>query len=581
MNNSFSWQNLKKKLLPFDLRMDALMSALRYGCRAFSRPSFILVLSAGLALSGCRTAEPQGNADKSPRISGFRIFDGPRINEAGRGNVAVQILGINDLHGQLNVTRKFNGRNVGRADYLAAYLKQRAAENKNTLLLHAGDAVGASPPVSALLMDEPTIEILNQLRFDAGTIGNHEFDRGFDEMMRLIHGGSNPKTGKFKGAKFPYVCANVISKATGHPILPPYLIKRVQGVPIGIIGIILHETPDIVMPSSVAGLQFLDEADSINKAAADLKRQGVRTIVVLAHSPGTSNQDGSNPTGEIVDIANRVDDDVDVIFAGHSHQYLNAVVDGKLLVQAVSYGTHFTDVDLEIDPRTNDVVSKKAEIVPTYQDAIQPDPTIQQMVQGYEQKVGPVINQAIGTAARGLTRTQDANGESALGNLIADAQRAAMKTDFAFMNPGGIRSDIGQGQVTWGQLYTVQPFNNDLVKMTLTGEQVRRLLNQQWQQGKVAMLQISGLKYTWDSTRPEGDRVVDIFLPSGAKIDSAVTYTVTVNSFLASGGDRFTLLTEGTNRVIGPVDLDALITYVKQQPQPFSAAVEGRITKLK
>ncbi|WP_445614269.1 bifunctional metallophosphatase/5'-nucleotidase [Geobacillus sp. YF-1] len=494
--------------------------------------------------------------------------------------IEVQLLGINDFHGQLNVTRKVGGREVGRADYLAAYLKQREAENKNTLLVHAGDAVGASPPVSALLQDEPTIEVLNKLGFDVGTLGNHEFDEGVAEMLRLIHGGYHPATGDFAGADFPYVSANVVDKETKQPILPPYVIQRVNGMPIGFIGVTLTDTPSIVTPSGVAGVEFIDEATAINKAVRELKKKGVRTIVVLAHNPGASNPDGTNASGEIVDIAKTVDDEVDVIFAGHNHAYLNAVVDGKLLVQSYSYGTAFSDVDLKIDPRTKDVVAKQAEIVTTYHDGITPDPEIRALVEKYEAKVAPLVNQVVGTAAETITDEQNASGESALGNLIADAQRAAMNTDFAFMNPGGIRADIEQGEVTWGELYNVQPFNNQLVKMTLTGAQIRELLNQQWQPTQTRMLQISGLRYTWSASRPAGNKVIDIQLPDGTPLNPNGEYTVTVNSFLADGGDGFTVLTQGTNREVGPVDLDALVSYIRGLAQPFSARMEGRINRL-
>ncbi|MBB6284719.1 bifunctional metallophosphatase/5'-nucleotidase [Geobacillus subterraneus] len=494
--------------------------------------------------------------------------------------IDVQLLGINDFHGQLNVTRKVGGREAGRADYLAVYLKQREAENKNTLLVHAGDAVGASPPVSALLQDEPTIEVLNKLGFDVGTLGNHEFDEGVAEMLRLIHGGYHPATDDFAGADFPYVSANVVDKETKKPILPPYVIKRVNGMPIGFIGVTLTDTPSIVTPSGVAGVEFIDEAAAINKAVGELKKKGVETIIVLAHNPGTSRPDGTNASGEIVDIAKNVDDEVDVIFAGHNHAYLNAVVDGKLLVQSYSYGTAFSDVDLKIDPRTKDVVAKKAEIVTTYHDGITPDPEIRALIEKYEAKVAPLVNQVVGTAAETITDEQNASGESALGNLIADAQRAAMKTDVAFMNPGGIRADIEQGEVTWGELYNVQPFNNQLVKMTLTGAQIRQLLNQQWQPTQTRMLQISGLRYTWSASRPTGNKVVDIQLPDGTPLNPDGEYTVTVNSFLADGGDGFTVLTQGTNREVGPVDLDALVSYIRGLEQPFSARIEGRINRL-
>ncbi|WP_083935180.1 bifunctional metallophosphatase/5'-nucleotidase [Bacillus sp. 1NLA3E] len=495
--------------------------------------------------------------------------------------IQVQILGLNDFHGQLNITRKFNGRESGRVEYLAAYLKQRKAENKNTLLVHVGDMVGGSAPVSSLLQDEPTIEVLNKMGFNLGTLGNHEFDQGVKEMMRLINGGTNPEARHFEGAQFPYVCANVIDEKTGKLILPPFEIKKFNGIPIGIIGVVLSDTPKIESPNQLAGVKFTDEVKAINRAVAELKKQGVKAIIVLAHNGGSQSTPEATATGEIVDMAKMVDDEVDVMFAGHTHQYLNAVVDGKLLVQAYSYGTAFSDVDLEIDPETKDIVAKKAEIVTVYQDAINPDPEIKEMIKNYEAKVAPVVNNVVGTAATDITIPRNESGESALGNLIADSQRTAMNSDFAFMNPSGIRADLQAGEVTWGELFTIQPFKNNLVKKTFTGYQIRCLLNQQWQQqGIVRMLQISGLKYTWDGTKGDGDKVIDIFRADGTPIYSEAKYTVTINSYLANGGDNFSVLLEGTHQVDGPVDLDVFENYLKQLKQPFSASIDGRILKI-
>jgi 5'-nucleotidase len=537
-------------------------------------PLLALLLSLAVCLPGC-TSVPKADPKAAPNNTGPKIAGTDKGKDPGTFHA--HLLSINDFHGQIDVTRKVNGRNVGRADYLAAYLKQRIASYPDKIVVHAGDAVGASAPTSALLHDEPTINILNSIGFDAGTIGNHEFDHGVDEMMRQIHGGNTAQTGSFKGANFPYVCANVVTRATGHLILPPYIIKKVRGVPVGIIGVVLKDTPTIAMPRNVASVNFLDEATTINKYVKELKGKGVKAIVVLAHNPGTSAPDGGNPNGQVVDIAHAVDPEVDVILAGHSHQYLNSFVDRKLLVQAYSFGTYFADVDLVLDHKTKDIVQKTAAIIPTYQDGIQPDPMAASIISQAQQQAGPVLNQMIGTAQTDITASQNVHGESALGNLIADSHRAATGTQLAFMNPGGIRSDIHQGPVTWGNLYTVQPFNNDLMTMNLTGSQIRALLNQQWQGGSKKMLQISGMRYTWDSTRPEGDRVVDMVLPNGAAIAPGTTYSVTVNAFLASGGDGFTTLLQGTNRVIGPVDLDACVNYIKGMTQPFGQGIEGRI----
>ncbi|MFB5197297.1 bifunctional metallophosphatase/5'-nucleotidase [Neobacillus sp. KR4-4] len=494
--------------------------------------------------------------------------------------IPIQLLGINDLHGQLNVTRNVNGKPAGRVDYLAAYLKQREAENKNTLLIQNGDMVGASPPVSALLQDEPTIEILNKLGFDIGTVGNHEFDEGVMELLRLIKGGSHPKTGKFAGSNFPWIVANVIDEKTGKTILPPYQVIKVNGMPIGFIGVVTTETPTVVIPSGVAGLKFTDEVEAINRNVAELKKQGVKSIIVLAHNPGTSGPNGENPTGQLVDIANRVDDEVDIIFGGHNHAHMNATINNKLVVQSYSYGTAFSDVDIEIDPKTKEIVSKSAEIVTTFQEGMKPDPEIKQMIEGYEAKVEPIVNRVIGSTAESLTAKQNENGESVLGSFIADAQRNALKTEFAFMNPGGIRADIDPGEITWGEVYTVQPFNNDLVKMTMTGQQIRDLLKQQWSPTKTNMLQISGLTYSWDANKPIGQRIVSIKLPDGTEIDPNKSYTVTANIFLSGGGDGFTVFTQAQNKEVGPNDLDALVNFISAQPKPFTYRIQNRIQKV-
>ncbi len=499
--------------------------------------------------------------------------------ESNKRYKQIQLLGINDLHGQINVTRRVNGKPVGRLDYLAAYLKQREVENKNTLYLHVGDMVGASPPISALLQDEPTIEILNTLKFDIGTLGNHEFDEGIDELRRLINGGTHEQTGTFAGADFPWVAANVIEKKSGEPIFPPYKILKIAGMPIAFIGVVYSETSSIVVPSGVKGLEFTDEIEAINRYVPEIKRQGVKSIIVLAHNPGTSNVNGENPNGELVELANGVDDEVDIIYGAHNHAYMNALVDNKLLVQSYSYGTAFSDVDIEIDPKTKDIVTKEAEIVTTYQEGMEPDPSIAKKILDYEATVEPIVNEVIGKASMNLTSLRNENGESVMGNLIADAQRKAMGSDIALMNPGGIRADIDKGDITWEEAYIVQPFNNDLVKMTMTGEQIRRVLNQQWGTN-TTMLQISGITYTWDGRKPDGEKVISILLPDGSELNPDRTYTVTANSFLAGGGDGFTVFTEVKKKEVGPVDLNALIDYIQSFPQPISFSLDGRIKKV-
>lgn len=509
--------------------------------------------------------------------------------------VHVQILGINDFHGQLDYTKTLTYSsgpvNLGGAPFLAAYLKQRKAENPNTLLVHAGDVVGASAPVSALLQDEPTIDFLNRTGFDVGTIGNHELDQGKTEFLRLINGGKNPKNGNdFSGANFPYVCANVLDGTTGQPFLPPYVIKEVGGVKVGFVGVITMETPSIVKPTGIEGLKFVDQTTAVNNAVTELKSKGVRSIVVLAHDPGMDDGKG-NGSGEVIDLAKTVDPEVDVIIAGHNHGKINMDVAnqnqaGKKIrvVEAYSSGTAFDDVELEINKDTGDVTSVQADIVDVIQANVTADPEIQQMVKDYQDKNAPILNAPVGKATQPINRTKNAAGESALGNLIADGMRATMGTDFAFMNSGGIRQDLSAGDVTYGQLFNIQPFGNVLIKMTLSGKEIRELLNEQWNNSRTRIGEVSGLKYTWKESNPSTSKVVDIVKSDGTPLQDDQMYTIAVNDFCAAGGDGYTILKQGTNKVAGPVDLDALVTYIKgqftSQNKSIDAQIDGRVTKL-
>ena len=496
---------------------------------------------------------------------------------------------------------------------LAAYLKAaRRGWEDNSLIVHVGDLVGASPPNSAMLQDEPSIRFFNLLscrpckspdRMDsdcdlAATMGNHEFDEGITELKRLVYGGNHPEgpflEDPYQGAKFPYVAANVVWAKDQTPLFPPYVIKKIGGVPIAFIGAVIKETPTMVNPAGVAGLEFLDEADAINSYVPALKAQQVRAIVVLLHQGGFQRYyrgqtgPGGAVTGPVVAIVKRLDDEIDVVLTGHTHRFTNARLKNQhgkemLVTQAYSGGTAYADISLEIDKSTDEIVSKSAAIVTTYADAgpgLRPDAAAAELVARADAKVGPNVHQVIGSAATDITKAQNSAGESALGDLIADAQRAALGTDFAFLNPGGIRADIAAGEVTWGELFTVQPFKNTLIKMELTGQQIYDLLNQQFApyQTHDRLLQVSGLSYTWNGSRPDNDRIIEV-RQGGAAIDRAATYTVTVNSFLAEGGDKFSVFTQGKNQVAGPLDLEALVAYVKKLDQPFTAAIEGRLQR--
>lgn len=577
--------------------------------RVFAYLFFIYLLLCGPAFVHAVSADDPAIRDAAERLicwndnhSAYAAADDPVIH--------IKVLAINDFHGHLSEGRMVGNRPTGGAAVLASYLKaaERGIEYR-TIIVHAGDHVGASPPVSAQLYDEPSIMFMNTLANKycsgrghsgdkcnlAGTLGNHEFDKGAAEMMRLIYGGNRPDgpflENPWRGALFPYVVSNVVDEKTGKNLLPPYLIKNINGVRIAIIGAVLKDTPSIVSASAVKGLAFLDEADSINKYVPELMARRVEAIIVLIHQGGYQTSyrgptaPGKTVEGPITDIVARLDDRIDVVISGHTHSFINALIKNRhgkdiLVTQAFSYGTAYADIDLDIDRNTKRIIRKSASIVTTYDDAgpgLTPDPAVSKLVAAAEAKVGPLVHRIIGQAVAEISAAQNSAGESALGDLIADAQRAAFPADFAFTNPGGIRADIKSGPLTWGALYAVQPFKNYLVRMKLTGSQIYELLNEQWlDQPQQRMLQVSGLTYSWDYSRPAHNRVIEI-RRNGKPINPALSYTVVVNSFLAGGGDNFRVLTKGTDQATGPVDLDALETYIQKLPQPFSAQTDGRI----
>jgi 5'-nucleotidase len=538
--------------------------------------------------------------------------------------VKARILGFNDFHGQLPEGRRVSNRPVGGAAVLASYLRAAASDFQDrSLIVHAGDHVGASPPESALLQDEPSIQFLNALancRCDGflgrdpgcnvvGTLGNHEFDEGKDELLRLLQGGNHPQgpflQDPYPGARFPYVNANVVThgKKKDRPLIQPYVVRNLGGVKVGVIGAVLKETPTIVTPAGVAGLAFLDEAFAINEQVHSLRRKGIEAVIVTIHQGAAQNPSYATPTdpaatvgAPISSIVAQLDDAVDLVISGHSHAFTNALVKTAtghevLVTQAFSAGTAYAEIDLELDRKSGDVVSKAARIVTTYSDQAPGnvrDPDVQALVELASARTAPLVNRPIATFTADIARAQNSAGESALGDLIADAQRAAMGTDFAFMNPGGIRADFGfaasatnpadaNGLLLWGELFTVQPFGNSLVELTLTGQQVYDLLNQQFVVNR--FLQISGLTYTWDNALPASSRVVEV-RKGGVPLDLAASYSVTANNFIATGGDGFSVFSSGTGNIGGPIDLDALIEYVQGLPQPFSAPPLDRIVRL-
>lgn len=516
---------------------------------------------------------------------------------AASQDVEVHLIGINDLHGQLDTTSIVNDKKVGTAPILATYLKEAQAKYKHSLLFHNGDSVGASAPVSSLDRDEPTMEWMNMMGFDVASLGNHEFDQGIAALKAQIFGGLDPKEGKVThaGAKFDYVNANVIETSTGKTLLKPYVIKEVGGVKIGFIGLVTKATPAKVSPSGTAGVRFLsaeEEVEAVNKYAKELQDQGVETIIVLAHDPATTKEGVT--TGEAADLAKALpaDSPVDVIVAGDNHAFANGEVNGKLIVQAYSYGTAFEDIKLMIDPTTGDVTEKSATVTTTFQEGVKEDPESLAIIKKSLDK-HPELTKPVGTTDGSVTRTDAYNNEAPLGNLIADAMRQADfgdkagPADFAFMNPGGIRADLPQGDVTFADLAKIQPFGNTLVKLELTGKQIQTLLEQQWGTNadgtpNTKTLQISGLKYTADFNKPVAQRVTSLSLEDGTPIDPAKTYTAVVNNFMAAGGDNYKVLVDAKSSLPGPIDLDVFYQYIVDtfKGGKIEAKKEGRITNL-
>lgn len=534
----------------------------------------------------------------SPKAAAY-INEGSNISYTGKTDAAgfgifnldisvdpikVQLLGLNDLHGQLDTDTKVGTQLAGSMEYTAAAIRQREATNENTLLVHSGDMIGGSPLISALFQDEPTVEVMESMGFDVGTLGNHEFDEGIMELRRMINGGEHPAgkgTEGYDGMNFPVIAANAFDNATGELITAPYVVKEVGGVKLGFIGVITQETPDMIVTKGNENLRITDEAEAINKYTAELKAQGIQAIVVLAHNPAAQN--GYTDAFDASVIAENVDDEVDVIFSAHNHAFNDKIVDNKIIVQAYSYGSAFSDVDLELNPVTGEIIKKDAEVVTVYQSDYTPDPEVSAIMKKYEDLVAPMKAEVVGKSATSLAKgypsTAGEFADNGLGNLIADGMKAAMDTDFALMNGGGVRAQLDAGEVTFGDLFSIQPFGNVLNKINLSGADLKEVLNKQITP-KGLDYHIAGFKYTytWDDTAKTG-QVVDIFLPDGSKIDPAQEYSVVVNNYMY-GNASYGIGALATGLEVGPEDLEATVEYVKTLPSPFEYKAEGRIQKV-
>lgn len=592
-----------------------------------NRPSFAALwfgLALGLVLTAaCAAREPvaspvapaesTGGAASSavtPSVGSPAGADGAAAEPAP---VNLRLITFNDFHGNLEALDD-QGRRLGGAEVMAAYIRSaQAGYDGRALIVHAGDIVGASPPVSGLLQDEPAIAFLNLLanaqcqlpvRDDpacnvVGTLGNHEFDEGVPEALRLIRGGNSVKgpflADPYPGAKFPYVSANVVDRVSQQPLLPPYVVRTLGGISVGVIGAVLRGAPRLLNSArpGLDTLDFQDEVTAINRAASELVGRGVRVIVVTIHEGleqpyyAGPTQRGALPGGDLQPILLGLHDEIDVVVAGHTHAFTNTFAQNAnghelLVVQSMSASRGVASVDIAVHPQTNQVLHATAAVYKTYGDVTpgnQPQPDVAELVHAAAARVATQTGRVVGTTLDDFPRVANEAGEIALGSVIADAQRAAGKAEIAITNPGGIRAGLTKGQVTWGQLFTAQPFGNQLVLVELSGVHILELLQRQWQGTEPRIFQISGFSYEWDAAAPLAQRVVKLRGPDGKPLHMTRKYRVVINDYLAAGGDGSGL--SGIKQTdLGQTDVEALEKYFTAHPHGVAAPATPRISRV-
>lgn len=555
-------------------------------------------LAAALALAGCaRTPAPQGAAGAA----------------GAAGPVTVKLIAFNDFHGNLQPSGAVDAPDgkggtvkvpVGGAAWFASAVAALRAENPNHLVVSAGDMISASPLVSSLFLDEPTIHAMNLIGVDLNAVGNHEFDRGRDELKRMQDGGCAKFTMRrpcqlepFPGARFRYLAANVAERG-GATLFPGTALRSfgegAAKVTIGFIGMTLKATPSIVSPAGVAGLTFADEAETANALVPKLKEQGADAVVVLIHQGGATTgafNDKACPgfSGDLLPILDRLDPRVDLVVSGHTHRaYLcdyGRINPSRpfLVTSGGQAGGMLTDIELTIDPAAHRVTAKTADNILVQSEGrvppsdlyrrYAPDPRVTALVARYADASRTLVEQPVGRLSGPAERAPQGTPDSVLGNLIADAQLAATRAPdkggavVAFMNLGGVRADLtprADGTVTFGDIYATQPFGNTLTTRSFTGRQLKAVLEQQFDTGRPGgnnvLLPSASLRYGFDLGRPVGQRVIDPRI-DGQPIEDARTYRVTASDFLMNGGDGFTSFAAGTDPLVGMDDLRALQDY--------------------
>jgi len=613
-------------------------------------PALALGLVAALPLSGA--GGPGGSTAGAASAEAWTPMTPVSVTYRGSSRVQpLNVLSFNDFHGAIDPPSGsgglVNGVPAGGAEYLATTLRELRAEARRqrepSLTLAAGDLIGATPLVSAAFHDEPAIEALSLAGLDISSVGNHEFDEGTAELLRIQNGGCHPVDGcqdgdGFAGARFRYLAANVVDKKTREPLLPAYAIRTIGGVRVGVIGLTLKGTPSIVNPAGISTVDFLDEATTANYWAARLQRErGINAFALLIHQGGFQNVPPATPpapptppspngcagfAGPITPIVAGLREEFGLVISGHTHRYYTcelpnssgAQAKGSVVTSAGSNGVLVTDIDASLDRRTGYWAAISARNVIVENGVRNPDGTWQTDAAGnyvrnparvdrrmkaladkYRRAVAPIANRVVGRITADITTEATPAGESALGDVIADAQlayTAGAGAQIALMNPGGIRAPLTYGQssggeapgeVTYGEAFTVQPFNNLLVTQTFTGAQLKAVLEQQFVgfQGQTSqrILQVSaGFAYRYDPAAPVGQKVSEMTL-GGVAVDPETTYRVTTNDFLANGGDGFTTLSAGTARATAPgFDVDALTAYLGGPASPVAPGPRNRIT---
>lgn len=563
--------------------------------------SFTRLLGVGLAALTATALLSPSAAEAQPEVS------------KAQGLTNVQLLSFNDFHGRLappdsglSALQDPTKTPVGGAEYLASTLTNLREEvgSENSLTVAAGDLIGGSPFLSGLFHDEPSVEAMNGLGLNVSSVGNHEFDEGTTELLRVQNGGCHPKDGcyipgkRYRGADFQYLAANVIRKDTREPLLPATAVREVNGIKIGFIGMTVRATSTLVNPAGVSSVEFTDEVKTANAAAKTLNRQGVKSIVVLIHEGGYA--EGSyrgceGISGPIVEISARLSPKIDAIVSGHTHQpYVCNIPDPKgnprTVTSAAEYGKVVTETNLAINPRSGDVVRTAVSSTNHLVERTTKDPHQSKILAKWQALAEPRAARVVGTVAEDIVGDASGNRaiETPMADVVADAILAGTSGDkggaeIAFMNVGGVRASLKidtitnserPGEITYAEAYAVAPFGNTLTSVNLSGAQLKTVLEQQYQpvaeRGSRPMLALGvsrGFTYGWDESQPQGSRVVPGSMAlNGTAIDPTKTYRVGTLNFLADGGDLFTAFSQGGNRSGGTDDLTALVDYLQANP---------------